>query len=118
MDRVMKLKILGIISIITIIIFVTKFIIKQRKKSILRKKVLADGTDDYTGVAKNIANSISKSRELYKTLIVKVHPDKFLDSNKEIATELSARITKAKRNYDELTSLKTEVEKFLNDIKS
>lgn len=110
----MKSKVLKIISIATVLPFIIQIIIKQRKKSILRKKVLADGTDDYKGAAKNIANSISKSRELYKELIVKVHPDRFQDERRVIATELSAKITKAKRNYDELTFLKTEVEKFMN----
>jgi hypothetical protein len=111
----MKYKIIKVVSIITILPFIIQLIIKQRKKSILRKKVLADGTDDYKGAAKNIANSISKSRELYKELIVKIHPDRFLDERKIIATELSAKITKAKRNYDELNMLKIEVEAFLKN---
>jgi hypothetical protein len=111
----MKYKILKVLSLITVLPFIIQLVIKQRKKSILRKKVLADGTDDYKGAAKNIANSISKSRELYKELIVKIHPDRFLDERKIIATELSAKITKAKRNYDELNMLKIEVETFLND---
>jgi hypothetical protein len=110
----MKIKILKVLSIITVLPFIIQLIIKKRKKSILRKKVLADGTDDYIGAAKNIANSISKSRELYKELIVKIHPDRFLDERKIIATELSAKITKAKRNYNELNMLKIEVETFLN----
>lgn len=110
----MKFKVLKILSIITVLPIITQIILKQRKKSILRKKVLADGTDDYKGAAKNIANSISKSRELYKELIVKVHPDKFQDERRIVATELSARITKAKRNYNELISLKTEVDKFMD----
>jgi hypothetical protein len=114
----MKRKVFKIISIITVIPFIIQLIIKQRKKSILRKKVLADGTNDYMGAAKNIANSISKSRELYKELIVKIHPDRFLDERKVVATELSAKITKAKRNFDELSLLKIEVEKFLNDDKN
>jgi len=48
-------------------------------------------------------------------LIVKVHPDKFSDSKKERATELSSRITKSKKNYEELYSLKIEVEEFLKE---
>jgi hypothetical protein len=117
MDNYMKIKILKILSIITVLPFIIQTIIKKRKKSILRKKVLADGTNDYTSTAKNIANSISKSRELYKELIVKVHPDRFQDERRILATELSAKITKAKRNYDELSLLKIEVATFLNDEK-
>jgi uncharacterized protein YxeA len=114
----MKSKILKVLSIITVVPFIIQLIISQRKKSILRKKVLADGTNDYIGTAQNIANSISKSKTLYKELIVKVHPDKYNDDKKEMATELAARITKAKRNYDELTLLKKEVEDFLNVVNS
>jgi hypothetical protein len=114
----MKYNILRVVSIITVLPFIIELIIKHRKKSILRKKVLADGTDDYKGAATNIANSISKSRELYKELIVKIHPDRFFDERKIIATELSAKITKAKRNYAELNILKIEVEDFLNDKKN
>ncbi|WP_445714011.1 hypothetical protein [Flavobacterium sp.] len=110
----MKSKILKVVSIITIVPFAIQFIIKQRKKSILRKKVLADGTNDYEGTAKNIANSISKSRSLYKELITKVHPNNFNDDRIELATELSSKITKAKRNYEELIKLKIEVEEFIN----
>jgi hypothetical protein len=94
-------------------------IYKKRQKRIeLRNKVLADGTSNYKDVAKNIALSISKSKIIYKELIVKVHPDnpKFQNENKEIANELSSRITKSKKNYDELVKLKTEVDNFLNKL--
>lgn len=111
----MKSKVLKIVSIVTVLPVIIQLIIKQRNRSILRKKVLADGIDDYKGTAKNIANSISKSRELYKELIVKVHPDRFQDDRIVIATELTSKITKAKRNYEELTLLKSEVEKFINN---
>ena len=110
----MKNEILKALTIVTVVPFIVQFFIKQRKKSQLRKRVLLDGIDDYANTAKNIANSISKSRLLYKELIVKIHPDRFLDDRKIIATELSARITKAKRNFDDLEQLKIEVENFLN----
>lgn len=110
----MKSKFLRIISIITIVPFAIQLIIKQRNKSILRKKVLADGTDDYKGTAKNIANSISKSKSLYKELITKVHPNNFNDERIDLATELSSKITRAKRNYEELEKLSIEVDEFIN----
>lgn len=75
---------------------------------------MSEGKSDYKSVAQNIALSISKSKDLYKSLIVKVHPDKFIEEKKEEATELSTRITMAKKNYEELTRLKIEVEQFLN----
>ena len=86
---------------------------KNKRKRDLKRRVLADGNSDYSGTAKNISLSISKSKQLYKDLIVKVHPDRFQDDRKENATELSARITKAKRNYDELIGLEIEVKEFL-----
>jgi len=111
----MKIRIIKVLSIITVIPFLIHFSIKKREKSQLRKRVLLEGTDDYSKTAKNIANSISKSRLLYKELIVKIHPDRFLDDKKLRATELSARITNAKRNFDSLEQLKIEVEIFLNE---
>ena len=86
---------------------------KIKAKRHLRRRVLADGNSEYSETAKNIALSISKSKQLYKELIVKVHPDRFQDELKERATDLSARITKAKRNYDELITLEIEVKEFL-----
>jgi hypothetical protein len=111
----MKFKIIKVLSAITIIPIVANFIINQRKKSILRKRVLADGSNNYKETALNIANSISKSKELYKELIVKAHPDKYQDEKKILATELSAKITKAKRNYDELCKLELELKNLLID---
>ncbi len=107
-----------IISILsaTLLIPISIYIYKKRSKKLkLKRKVMADATSDYKGVATNIAMSISKSRELYKELIVKIHPDKFLDERKEIATEISARITKSKKNYDELKKIEIEINEFLNN---
>ena len=101
-------------SIILLIPLLGKSILKCREKRKLRKRVFEDRTEDFESTARNIANSISKSKALYKELIIKIHPDKFLDKEtKLIATELSSRITKSKRNFDELVKLKTEVEMFL-----
>jgi hypothetical protein len=106
-----------ILSIVTVFPLLVQLVVRKRKKAILRKKVLAEGIDDYANTAKNIANSISKGRALYKELITKVHPDRFTDERKIIATELSAKITGSKRNFDELTRLKIQVEKFLTESK-
>lgn len=108
----MKKKLIKLLSVITIIPFFIKLIKEKRRKSKLRKKIISDGSD-YAVSAKNIANSIAKSKLLYKELIVKVHPDKFLDDKKHIANELSSRITKSKRNYNDLMSLKVEVDEFI-----
>lgn len=108
----MKLRALKIVSIILVLPFVFQFIKEKRRKSKIRRTILADG-EDFSVTAKNIANSIGKSRDLYKNLITKVHPDRFVDGKKERATELSSKITKSKKNFDELTRLKVEVEDFL-----
>lgn len=113
----MKTKLIIIVvtalALLTPVLFV---LYKKRKaKKDLKLRVLADGNSDYSGTARNIALSISKSRQLYKNLIVKVHPDKFQDERKEKATELSSRITKAKRNYDELVGLEIEVKDFIGE---
>jgi len=106
--------IIASISVAVLLLPVALILYKKKKeKSDLKRRVLADGNSDYSGTAKNIALSISKSKQLYKDLIVKVHPDRFQDDRKEKATELSARITKAKRNYDELVGLEIEVKEFL-----
>jgi hypothetical protein len=88
------------------------------KKQKIRKALLEDVESDINETAKNIALSISKARPLYKTLIAKVHPDRFEEKYKEEATEISARITKAKRNYNDLLNLKNEVEAFIKRINS
>ena len=106
--------IIASLSAAVLLLPVALILFKKRKaKRDLKRRVLADGNSDYSGTAKNIALSISKSKQLYKDLIVKVHPDRFQDDLKEKATELSAKITKSKRNYDELLSLEIEVKTFL-----
>lgn len=71
----------------------------------------------FSETAKNITNSISKSKMLYKRLIIKVHPDKFSGDDKFLANDLSSKITKSKKNYNELSRLKIEVDSFLNKIR-
>lgn len=85
---------------------------KQSERKKLRKKILLEG-DSYSFTAENITNSISKSKELYKDLIIKVHPDRFEEKYKKEATELSSKITKNKKDYHSLLELKKEVEEFL-----
>ena len=111
----MKNRIIKVLSVITIFPILMNIIIKQRKKSKLRKKILSDG-ESFTETAINITNSIGKSKDLYKKLIVKVHPDRFFGEKKTIANELSAKITKSKKNYKELLELKTQVDDFLSEI--
>lgn len=103
------------ITTIFIIILVFFFIKRYIKRYKLRKRIKEDGVADYKNVAKNILLSASKSKELYKSLITIVHPDNnnILKEYKDEATELSTKITNAKKNYEELCKLKTEVDEFL-----
>lgn len=86
---------------------------KRKQKSDLRKKVLAD-SGNYKEETENIVNSISKSRSLYKSLIIKVHPDRFTDGRKEIAEQFTSKLTENKRNYKKLLDIQLEINKFLN----
>jgi hypothetical protein len=90
-------------------------IIKRHK---IRKRLLEDGETDINETAKNIAQSISKARGLYKSLIVTVHPDRFEEKYREEANELAARITRSKRNYSALIGIKEEVDMFIAKSKS
>ena len=55
----------------------------------------------------NLMNSIHRSRELYKELSSKYHPDRFVNTPEyEIAEEIFQRISKNERNYKELTLIK------------
>lgn len=63
----------------------------------------------------NLMNSINKSRELYKLLSTKCHPDRFLEEtiNKK-ASEIFQEISKNQRNYNRLLELKEIAQTELN----
>lgn len=63
----------------------------------------------------DLMDSINGSRELYKELSRKCHPDKFVNTEKEkIAEELFQEIVKHKRNYKMLGHLKDRAINELN----
>ena len=63
----------------------------------------------------DVMDSINKSRELYKSLSSKYHPDRFeLDAHKIIANEIFQEIVESKRNYKKLLDLKAKAESKLN----
>ena len=96
----------------SILSVIKTFLKERRKKAELRKKILSEELS-YNDTAENITKSISHSNKLYKELITKTHPDLFDETKKVFATELSAEITKNKKNYNELLKLKKIVEDFL-----
>ena len=58
-----------------------------------------DRKRSFGGLFQNLGNS-DKCKELYKSLMVKVHPDKFSGTDKEVrASELSQELGKYKHNY-------------------
>ena len=66
-------------------------------------------TDKANADMGNLMNSITKSRELYKELSRKYHPDRFVNTPLyETAQELFQRITESKRSYRQLSLLKEE----------
>jgi len=64
----------------------------------------------------NLMNSINKSRQLYKQLSAKCHPDRFVsdEEKKVIAESLFQDITRNQRNYNKLLELQEEATQKLN----
>lgn len=63
----------------------------------------------------NLINSIHKSRDLYKLLSKKCHPDRFVnDPKQKIAEEIFQEISKNERNFQKLNSLKSRAVNELN----
>ncbi len=103
---------IGLLTSVAVFYFLRKRYLARKH---LRESLLRGIEDGFEETTQNIVLSISKSKDLYKNLIKQVHPDKFQDDKKAMATELSMKITKAKRNYKELLKLKNEVEFFKNN---
>jgi len=63
----------------------------------------------------NLMNSINGSRDLYKTLNKKCHPDRFVNSDKqELVVKIFQEISRNKRDFEKLNKLKLRAEKELN----
>lgn len=65
-----------------------------------------------TDESANVVDSMVKARQLYKELVIAVHPDKHIDK-KYIAEDLMKRVAANKHNYHTLLSLKKEIEENL-----
>lgn len=64
-----------------------------------------DTKGSFGSLFQNLGNS-DKCKELYKSLMVKVHPDKFSRTDKEVrASELSQELGNYKHNYSKLKEL-------------
>lgn len=63
----------------------------------------------------NLMNSITHSKELYKELSKKCHPDRFVNTHlQEVADKLFQEITANQRNHKRLTELKKQAQNELN----
>jgi len=63
----------------------------------------------------NLMNSINSSKSLYKELSRLCHPDRFIgDEKQNIAQEIFKEISKSKRDFGKLESLKERAKKELN----
>lgn len=60
----------------------------------------------------NVVDGIVKARKLYKKLCLAAHPDKHL-AKRDVAEDLTQRITANKHNYAALVALKKEIEETL-----
>ena len=57
----------------------------------------------------NVVDGMVKARKLYKALAIRAHPDRHPDK-REVAEELTAKLTSNKHNYVALVALKKEIE--------
>lgn len=63
----------------------------------------------------NLMNSINSSRDLYKTLSKKCHPDRFVNTAKQdLAENIFQEISRNKRDFEKLNKIKLRAEKELN----
>lgn len=111
------------IVILCAIIVVMSIIIYNLKRKIRFLKVhFSNETNGLSG--KDLFENITKSKALYKDLLIEFHPDKFIldEKRKKRAEELSSIIAESKSSYRDLIiivqSVKKEFEfsnKFLNN---
>ena len=94
------------------LIIITYLIFKLNKKESelafgdLSKKKIRNLNKSEIDMA-NVMNSINNSKTIYKELSRACHPDRFVNSDKQIiAEEIFQGITKYKRDFKKLTELK------------
>ena len=106
-----------IIAIIELIIIVGLLLAHRRKKGTFssRQKIKQEALSENVDF-ENIINSAFNSSELYKTLIVKCHPDRFPnDEHKNaIALDIFQQVSKNRNNAKALERLKERAEQELD----
>jgi uncharacterized membrane protein YraQ (UPF0718 family) len=105
LDPIYMLIIGVVIGLILSYIFKILFANKTTLTDVDLVKEPIDTKGSFGGLFQNLGNS-DKCKELYKSLMVKVHPDKFSGTDKEVrASELSQELGKYKHNYSNLKEL-------------
>lgn len=109
-----------IFLILIIVITIVAFLIYRLKNPQKPKYVFEIPKDwkkknqqyDFSDVFKGVSGD---ARILYRELIIKCHPDRFVGDNQkiEIATTLSGEITRNRHNYSKLSELKTKAQEEL-----
>lgn len=62
--------------------------------------------------SENVVAGMARAHKLYKELIIKAHPDKHPDK-RDIAEDITSRLTCCKYDYAELLKLSEEIKKKL-----
>ena len=102
---ILEIILCGIIILLAVVIWNLK-----SKLSFFKKQFSAE----INGVGgKDLFENITKSKNLYKDLLVEFHPDKHVDNEimAKLAVELSSRIGQHKSSYRELILIAKEVRK-------
>lgn len=104
-----------VIAIVEFVIIIALLFFKNKaddKKTLLKKRVLNEGEIDFA----NIIDSSFNAAQLYRTLLIKCHPDNF-EPDKEkvaIADDISLRLAQYKKDVKMLNEIKKEAIDKLN----
>lgn len=104
-----------VIAIVELIIIIALLLLRSKtddKRLLLKKQVLNEGNIDF----RNIIDSSFNAAQLYKTLIIKCHPDRFEPDREKVATanDISLRLGKYKNDVKMLNEIKKEAINKLN----
>ena len=104
------------VSLVELLLIIYLFFKLKRKRSVLDFSDLTKANLKTDSVnMTDLMDNINKSKDLYKVLSRKCHPDKFIDSNyHSIADDIFQEITINKRNFKKLDELKERAIKELN----
>lgn len=107
---------IAILEFIIIIFLVVRFKSKRNKLdfSDLERDTVKSAKSKKIDM-NNLMNSINSSRDLYKELSKKCHPDRFINDPKhKIAEEIFQEISRHERNFEKLNLIKTRAINELN----